>query len=440
MNQSLSGGVNEGKKLRVLVIAEAANPDWTSVPLVGWSLTKALSEVCDVHLVTQVRNKEAIQSFGWREGIDFTCIDSEGFHRPAYHFSSLLRGGSGLAWTIDTAISSIVYPFFELKVWSKFKSRLISGEFDLVHRVTPLSPTAPSPIAKRLKKVGVPYVIGPLNGGVDWPSEFRAEMHKEKEWLSYVRQFHKLLPGYRSTRKHSSALICGSRATMEQMSVTDDKLFFIPENAVDEDRFNTNIEIRQASNPLRAIFIGRLVPYKGLDIALRSMQEYLRNGQIHFDICGDGPEYQVIEDLIKELGVEENVVLHGFVAHREIQNILKESDILVFPSIREFGGGVVLEAMAVGVVPVVSDYAGPSELVNDKIGFRVPISEREILTEGFRQTIGKILEDTSVLFDMKKAGNQQVVDHYTWKRKVKKITAIYDWVISGGEKPDVEHD
>lgn len=98
-------------RLKVLVIAEAANPEWISVPLVGWSMANALRDVADTHVVTQVRNWDALTRAGWVEGTDFTAIDTERFARPIDRFANLF--GQNRAWTVRTALGKFSYAYFE---------------------------------------------------------------------------------------------------------------------------------------------------------------------------------------------------------------------------------------------------------------------------------------------------------------------------------------
>jgi glycosyltransferase involved in cell wall biosynthesis len=415
----------------VLLIAEAANPEWTSVPLIGWSLSRALSKVADVHLVTQVRNRSAFIRAGLVEGRDFTAIDNEDVAAPMFKISEMLRGGSGKGWTTTAAFSSLAYYSFEKTVWEQFKARLMDHEFDLVHRITPVSPTSPSIIAKRLDALKVPFVLGPLNGGVPWPKAFRARQYAEKEWLSHIRWLYKMMPAYRSTRKFSAAILTGSKHTYEEMPEwAKAKCVHIPENGVDPGRFG-NPQVRRVSQALQGAFVGRLVPYKGADILLQAAADFLRAGQLELNIIGDGPQRSCLEDLADQLNVRNRVRFHGWVAHTQIQDTLGSCDFLALPSIREFGGGVVLEAMALGVPPIVADYGGPSELVDDKTGIRVSFRDSQSLVDGMRLAFESVIRSPEHLICLGKAARQKVAEKYTWEAKANQIVRVYEAVLSG---------
>jgi len=422
--------------VRVLLLAESANPEYSSVALVGWSLAQAIGGSADAHLVTNVHNVDGIERAGWREGREFTAVDPSRVQRPIYRVEEAIRKATGLGWTFKTALSTIPYAYFEHLVWRRFGEAIRRREFDLVHRLTPVSPAVPSPIALHCRAVGVPFVLGPINGGVPWPKEFRGAQRSEGEWLSYLRGLLGLMPGFHSTRRASSAILAGSRQTWSELERYRAKSIYLPENAVDPIRVSA-VRGSRGSSPLRVAYVGRLVALKGVDMLIEAGAPLIRSGRMTLDIIGDGPEMPNLRRQIAQEGIEAGVTMSGWIHdQREIAPRLARADVFGFPSIREFGGGAVLEAMAIGLAPVVVDYAGPSELVTDATGFRVPIGPRDSIVAGFRRILERLIDQPELARAVGEKARARVYRYFTWDVKVRQIVEVYRWVLGRGDRPD----
>lgn len=420
---------------RVLVVADSANPEWSSASLVGWSLTNALRSVAEVHLVTHLRNRENLERAGWVEGRDFTAIDPSAVEAPVTRVGEGIRKLTRLGWTWTTAFSTVAYYWFESLVWRRFGREIRARRWDVVHRITPVSPAVPSTLAARCRRAGVPFVLGPVNGGVPWPREFRQALRREGEWLSYVRGARKLLPAYRSTRSSAAALLAGSSYVWEDLAPYRERTVYLPENAIDPERFR-GVARPRAEGPLRIVFVGRLVPLKGVDMLIEAAVPLLQAGKATLDLVGDGPEMPALRAQIAQAGVAAAVSLPGWIDQRDVIQRIARADVLGFPSIREFGGGVVLEAMALGVTPVVVDHGGPKELVTDETGVRVPLGPRAEIVAGLRQALESLEADRPRVGAMGERGRRRVAALFTWEVKAAQVAEVYRWVLGRRERPD----
>jgi glycosyltransferase involved in cell wall biosynthesis len=323
------------------------------------------------------------------------------------------------------ALNAFSYQYFERLVWKQFGADIEKGRFDIVHRITPLSPTIVSPIAARCKAAGVPFILGPLNGGVPWPKEFNAARRKEKEWLSYVRGAYKCQPGRARMIASSSAVIAGSHHTASELpSEAGCEVVWIPENAIVPERFGKQFE-RSPAPPLRACFVGRLVPYKGPDMLLEAAAPLIRDGQLVIDIVGDGPMMPDLKALAQTQNLGSAVTFHGWLNHHEVPEVLGQSHVLTFPSIREFGGGVVLEAMALGTVPIVVDYGGPGELVDDMTGIKLPLGSRSEIIALMREALARAVSFPDHLEALSAEARRVALSEYTWASKAEKVLKVY---------------
>jgi len=421
-------------RLRILVLAPDSSPEKVSIPYVTYSHAAALAQLHDVTLVVQssvedpVRRAKApfrsieVVRMPWLERIhawSLRCIFR-------YNFTS-------------QALTAFGYPFaliFEWRAWRQLRRRIFAGEFDVVLRIVPMTAVLPSPFAFFLRKGPIPFVIGPINGGLPYVQGF-SQASNEKQWISNFRNLYRFLPFARSTYRNAAAIIAASSQTCAEFAVYRDKLFFVPEPGIGRSLCSDDTRTAEPGAKLELIFVGGLIPCKACDLALRAAVPLLRNDLGRFSILGDGPERSRLEQLAKSLGIEKAVSFCGWVSHSEALGRLRSADVMVFPSVRDFGAGVVFEALAAGAVPVVADFGGPGDIVNPEVGYKVPLTNESEFVSQMETILTELAGNRQLLNRLREQGMSYARECLTWDAKAQSTTRVLNWVVRRGPKPDL---
>lgn len=420
---------------RVLILADECNPEWPSLPIVAYKYAKALSELCDVTVATQVRNRENISKLhpdGGEGPLKFVFINTEYIAGPIFRLASFLRGNPEVAWSTGMVLNYLPYIEFERQAWRRFREKLKAGAFDIVHRVSPMSPTMPSYIAGLGPQ---PFVLGPLNGNLDWPAAFADEQKREKEGLRRLRDLYKYLPFVGRTWRNAKCVLAAFQHTIDDLdAVPAERIVMFPEVGYDEAIFHPPAARESdPAAPVQFLYAGRLVPYKLPEVAIRAFAGSPKLAGHVLHIVGDGPERPRLEAIVAELGAADRIRFAGRQNQMAVADFMRRCDVFVFPSIRELGAGVVVEAMACGLIPLVVDYGGPADLVAADRGVKVPLADRDSLIAAFRAEMERRVEDrgTPAETAMRAAAVRYAQDGYRWSRKAAVTRDIYRCLING---------
>jgi glycosyltransferase involved in cell wall biosynthesis len=302
---------------------------------------------------------------------------------------------------------------------------------EVVHQPIPVAPRFPS----MLFGLGVPVVIGPLNGGMDYPRAFRRnESFFSRAAIAFARQFvnvaNALLPG----KKQADVVLVANERTRKALpSGLHGKVIELVENGIDlaiwQDPASQEVnvhDLHSESFPPRFVFVGRLVDWKALDIVIRALQ---RVPSAELEIIGDGSMGSTWKALAAELGIQNRVQFSGWLSQPQCAVRLKACVALVLPSLYECGGAVVLEAMAMGKPVIATNWGGPADYLDASCGMLIEPESYSGLVDGFAAAMQQLITSPELAATMGTAGRIRALQDFDWRRKIDQMLGIYRSVI-----------
>jgi rhamnosyl/mannosyltransferase len=231
-------------------------------------------------------------------------------------------------------------------------------------------------------------------------------------------------PITRMVIKRARAVVVPSQAHLAlstELSGYESKVEVIP-FGIDQSRWEV-VPPPPPGAPPRAIFIGRLVAYKGLDILLRALEQV---PELRLDIVGSGPEGPRLRTLAQALAITDRVRWYGEYPDEDLPRRMVDADFLVLPSVtvEEMFGLVLLEAMAAGR-PVITT-ALPSAVrevnVPGVTGLEVPLRDVRALARAL-ETLSR---DSARRRAMGEAGRKRVAERFTQAAMAEKHIQLYE--------------
>lgn len=232
---------------------------------------------------------------------------------------------------------------------------------------------------KKRKKIKIPVVIAPM--GMLSPGAFRIKYPKKKLYMTWMKacgMFRNIIWSVTDEQEEVAVRRLVSRKA--DCRIARDLVSFMGEPGEREEK---------KKGQLKLVFLSRISPSKNLKYVFEVLRNFAVNSEekIEFDIYGitEDKDYfkeclQIAEGLPEMIAWE----YRGAVSPDEILETFSRYDVLFFPTMSENFGHVIYEAMASGCIPLISDRTPWKELEEKKIGYSIPLEEKQQYLEKLR--------------------------------------------------------
>lgn len=410
-----------GKNIKILIVAANASSVFGGeafLPLKYFQIL--LKRGYQVRLIAHERNRKNLEKY-LGDNVQIYFIEDSIYHRAIWQTGKLLP--AILRTVLSGTALNVINEIYQARI---IRQLVELGVIDVIHQPIPVSPKSPS----GLFGFGVPVVIGPMNGGMEYPPGYHEHENKITRLFVYIARqaailLNLIIPG----KQKASTLIVANQRTKAALPVKrHPRIIELVENGVDLEVWSrsTAKRLRRTDECFRLVFMGRLIALKAVDVTLEALQIARATGaDITLDIIGDGDERSALELLSSKLDLCSAVRFHGFLPQHECSLILQGADALILNSVRECGGAVVLEAMSLELPVVASDWGGPPDYLDASCGLLVSPVPRKNFSVRLADAILELANDPERCNEMGKAGRAKICSEFDWEKKVDRMVEIY---------------
>jgi alpha-maltose-1-phosphate synthase len=270
-----------------------------------------------------------------------------------------------------------------------------------------------------------------MNGGMDYPPNYCLAGGFEGLTISVLRWTSAFWNRIVRGKLDAALLLVANKRTYNALpsNLRQKRIVEFVENGVDIDIFSPKPSGGKRGN-VRIIYVGRLVDWKRVDLLIAASARLI--GEVNFEvhIVGDGPLRGALEEQVQKLFLTKQVLFHGRLPQPAVANLLRDSDIMVLPSMRECGGAAVLEAMACGTPVIATNWGGPADYIMANSGILISPATPPIFVAELANAILSMIRRPEVRAEMGKAGRQRARTFYDWRVKARALLKIYEDVLS----------
>jgi glycosyltransferase involved in cell wall biosynthesis len=414
-------------RFKVLASAYACNPSGSlqlhpGEDLTGWRLVEQLARFHDLWVITHRYNEAGISE----------ALKGKPLPNVRFHFVELAQA---LKWLYRIEFGQRIYYYlWQIKAWRVARKLHHEVRFDAAHHLTFGNDWIPSFIGAFLP---VPFLWGPVGGGQRTPKPLLKEYSLYGRFAEFARNCaqgvgRRMFVRKRCLKKARAVLVC-NRETQTRMPRTyQDKILYFPVNGISaEDTKDGLQEPRRNGERFKVITAGRLHRLKGFSLAVEAFGAFAeRHPASEMVIVGEGPEERRIRGLISRLGLEDKIRILPWLPRREVLANMRSSDVFLFPSFRDGGGAVVVEAMGSGIPVVVLDSGGPGAHVEEAWGIKVTPESRDSVIKGMASALETLCADDALRHRLGAAGRKRALEFYAWDRLGDRMRDIYENTVS----------